>query len=284
MMTLLGEASNLKKLYLFLSLFGLCFLGACQQEKPAQPASKEPTQEKATTPEKEKMTAQYMIDPETYLVRPIGDANPKVVLLTFDDVPRPLPESNAPKIAEALAAEDVHAMFFVNGMYLDEERGQKIVRDLAKAGHMIGNHTEGHADVTNLTEEELRWQIETTDDKIKEAGGGETRFFRPPFGSSSEVMYQLMDEKKMQPMNWTYGYDWEAEYEDPEALADIMVNTPYLQPGANLLMHDTQWTAQALPAIIAGLKAKGYTIVNPWEIANVDELAAWQEKNQAAAQ
>ena len=274
----------MKKLYLFLSLLSLCLLGACQQEKPAQPAAKEPAEETTTPEEEEKTRAKYVIDPETYQVRPIGDADPKVVLLTFDDVPRPLPESNAPEIADALAAEGVQAMFFVNGMYLDEERGQKIVHDLAKAGHMIGNHTEGHADVTDLTEDELRWQIETTDDKIRAAGGGETRFFRPPFGSSSEVMYQLMDEKKMQAMNWTYGYDWEAEYEDPAALADIMVNTPYLQPGANLLMHDTQWTAKALPAIISGLKAKGYRIVNPWEIANVDELAAWQEKNQAAAQ
>jgi peptidoglycan/xylan/chitin deacetylase (PgdA/CDA1 family) len=67
-------------------------------------------------------------------------------------------------------------------------------------------------------------------------------------------------------MNWSYGYDWEKEYQTPEALADIMVNTPYLKNGANLLMHDRQWTSQALEGIVKGIQEKGFTIVDPEEI------------------
>nr|WP_316046622.1 hypothetical protein [Planococcus glaciei] len=70
-------------------------------------------------------------------------------------------------------------------------------------------------------------------------------------------------------MNWTYGYDWEKQYMDAAALTDIMVNTEFLRNGANLLMHDREWTAQALPGIIEGLRAKGYSFVEPDEIEGV---------------
>src|SRR5690625_7105152 len=61
-------------------------------------------------------------------------------------------------------------------------------------------------------------------------------------------------------MNWTYGYDWEAEYMSEEAIADIMINTELLNPGANLLMHDREWTKDALADIVQGLRDKGYDL------------------------
>ncbi|SIC65311.1 Uncharacterised protein [Mycobacteroides abscessus subsp. abscessus] len=64
-------------------------------------------------------------------------------------------------------------------------------------------------------------------------------------------------------MNWTYGYDWEKDYQNKEALTDIMVNSPYLTDGANLLMHDRDWTNAALEGIVKGLQAKGYEIADP---------------------
>ena len=53
---------------------------------------------------------------------------------------------------------------------------------------------------------------------------------------------------------------------DKDALADIMVNTPYLSDGANLLMHDRQWTSEAMGTIVDSLIEKGYLIINPSEI------------------
>ena len=64
-------------------------------------------------------------------------------------------------------------------------------------------------------------------------------------------------------MNWTYGYDWEKEYLTKDALVDIMVNTPLLKNGANLLMHDRAWTNEALHDIVQGLQSKGFDMVDP---------------------
>ena len=76
----------------------------------------------------------------------------------------------------------------------------------------------------------------------------------------------LVEAEGMLLMHWSYGYDWEKQYSEAEALADIMVNTEFLRNGANLLMHDRAWTAQALPAIIEGLKNKGYGFIDPADI------------------
>lgn len=78
----------------------------------------------------------------------------------------------------------------------------------------------------------------------------------------------------MKLMNWTYGYDWESEYQDATALADIMVNTEYLNHGANLLMHDRAWTRDASAQIVEGLRDKGYALVDPETIASSEKEAA----------
>ena len=72
-------------------------------------------------------------------------------------------------------------------------------------------------------------------------------------------------------MNWSYGYDWEKQYMEAAALADIMVNTELLRDGANLLMHDREWTADALKDIVEGLRAKGYELIDPATIKGVEE-------------
>ena len=72
-------------------------------------------------------------------------------------------------------------------------------------------------------------------------------------------------------MNWSYGYDWEKKYMEATALTDIMVNTELLRDGSNLLMHDRQWTADALKGIVEGLRAKGYELIDPATIKGVVE-------------
>ena len=56
-----------------------------------------------------------------------------------------------------------------------------------------------------------------------------------------------------------------------DALADIMVNTEHLSDGANLLMHDREWTADALKDIVEGLRAKGYDLIDPATIQGVEK-------------
>src|SRR5699024_11257747 len=102
--------------------------------------------------------------------------------------------------------------------------------------------THSHPNLQSISEEEQRHEIVHANDLIEEVIGERPRFFRAPFGANTDYTKQVAAEEGMVLTNWSYGYDWEAEYQDPAALADIMVNTEFLSDGSNLLMHDRAWT------------------------------------------
>lgn len=137
-------------------------------------------------------------------------------------------------------------------------------------GFEIGNHSQTHASLPDISQEEQYDEIVKTSDLVEEATGERPRFFRAPFGSNTDYSTELAHEQGMELMNWTYGYDWNAEYQDAEALTDIMLNTELLVPGSNLLMHDREWTMEATPNIVKGLREKDYEIIDPALIKSVD--------------
>ncbi|MBP3952184.1 polysaccharide deacetylase family protein [Bacillus suaedae] len=212
-------------------------------------------------PVSEEMVERYQINEATWEVEPLENGNEKVVLLTIDDAPK----EYAVEMAETLKRLNVGAIFFVNGHFLNEE-GKQSLKKIHDMGFEIGNHTMSHPNMTQLTEEEQRAEIIELNEIIYDVIGELPRFYRAPFGANTEFTNNLMNELNMTKMNWTYGYDWEADYMNADSLADIMVNTPLLKNGANLLMHDREWTAAALENIVTGLQEKGYEIVNPTAI------------------
>lgn len=224
--------------------------------------------------------ANYYIDPEISSVLPANeDANPNVVLATVDDVPRKLPETPTSSVEEAQAMADrgIYGIFFVNGMYLqgeDGEEGRQALKEIADMGHVIGNHTLTHYSLDQVPDEEtLRHEIIGNQDIIEEVIGYRPQFFRPPHGIEIPELEGILEEENMVSMNWSYGFDWDENYSNPAMLADVMVNTEFLSPGANLLMHDLTWTNQAMPAILDGIQAKGYEFVDARDIATRDEMA-----------
>lgn len=224
--------------------------------------------------------ANYYIDPEISSVLPANeDANPNVVLATVDDVPRKLPETPTSSVEEAQAMADrgIYGIFFVNGMYLqgeDGEEGRQALKEIADMGHVIGNHTLTHYSLDQVPDEEtLRHEIIGNQDIIEEVIGYRPQFFRPPHGIEIPELEGILEEENMVSMNWSYGFDWDENYSNPAMLADVMVNTEFLSPGANLLMHDLTWTNEAMPAILDGIQAKGYEFVDARDIATRDEMA-----------
>ncbi|MFV8805340.1 polysaccharide deacetylase family protein [Aerococcus urinaeequi] len=237
-------------------------------------------QDEDTNEDTDKQVANYYIDPETSSVLPANeDANPNVVLATVDDVPRKLPETPTSSVEEAQAMADrgIYGIFFVNGMYLqgeDGEEGRQALKEIADMGHVIGNHTLTHYSLDQVPDEEtLRHEIIGNQDIIEEVIGYRPQFFRPPHGIETPELEGILEEENMVAMNWSYGFDWDENYSDPATLADVMVNTEFLSPGANLLMHDLTWTNEAMPAILDGIHAKGYEFVDARDIATRDEMA-----------
>lgn len=276
-----------------LSIFVLSsfFLGACQtnmqeeteennedlmenvnEEDSSEELIEDDTEEQTEDSNEEEETEYlYEINPDIFSVVPIDseeETDEKLALLTFDDAPY----GNSLKIAEVLENEGLSAIFFVNGMYMEDEEGFNVIKDLHQRGFEIGNHTHTHLNLSEQSEDTQKEEILKTNKIIEEATGENPRFFRAPHGVMTDYTKGLLEELEMTWMNWSFGYDWESEYQDAAALTDITLNSPYLSDGANILMHDREWTAKAVPEIIKGLDNLGYTMVDPKLIVNKNEL------------
>ncbi|CAM3757086.1 polysaccharide deacetylase family protein [Mesobacillus thioparans] len=208
--------------------------------------------------EVEQSTPKYRMKTD-FSIENIENPDEKIVLLTIDDAP----DKNALEMAKTLKELGVKAIFFVNGHFLDTPEEGEVLKEIHQMGFMIGNHTYNHKSLKDLSEEQQRKEIVDLNDRVEELIGERPQFFRAPFGMNTDYSKKLAADEKMLVMNWTYGYDWEKDYQSKEALTDIMVNSPYLRNGGNLLMHDRKWTSEALGDIVKGLQDKGYTIVDP---------------------
>lgn len=197
---------------------------------------------------------------DTWSIVPIDDdANEEVVLVTIDDAP----DEHALEMAKTLKELDVNAIFFVNGHFLETDEEKADLKEIHDMGFLIGNHTYSHPFLPDLSEQEQKEEIIKVNDMVEETLGERPKFFRAPNGANTDYSKQIVEEEDMVLMNWSYGYDWEPEYQSKEAITDIMLNTEYLGDGANLLMHDREWTAAALHDIVTGIQDKGYEMVDP---------------------
>ncbi|WHT46905.1 polysaccharide deacetylase family protein [Sporosarcina thermotolerans] len=217
--------------------------------------------------EKSIRAPQYVMNPNTYSIEPFGEADPKVVLLTIDDAP----DKRALDMAKTLKELGVPAIFFVNGHFIATDEKKTILKEIHDMGFIIGNHTKTHANLKKISEDEQREEIISVNDIVEEVTGERPKFFRAPFGVNTDFSRALAKEEGMLLMNWSYGYDYEKEYMTKEKIADIMVNTELLRNGSNLLMHDREWTADALEEIVNGLREKGYNFVDPNLIKGIEE-------------
>ena len=209
----------------------------------------------------------YQLNPTTYSIEPINDANEKVVLLTIDDAP----DGRALDMAKTLKTLNAPAIFFVNGHFITSDEKKSVLKEIHDLGFMIGNHTKTHANLKELSEEQQKEEILSVNQLVEEVTGERPVFFRAPFGINTDFSRELAKREGMLLMNWTFGYDWEKKYMEKNAIADIMVNTELLRNGANLLMHDRAWTADALEEIVLGLREKGYDFVDPTSIKTIVE-------------
>lgn len=238
------------------------------EKEAAEKAEKEQAEkEKAEAEAKaEAEKPKYKLNPAFWGFEPLEGAGAEAVLVTIDDAP----DKHSLEMAETLKEKDVPAIFFVNGHFLDTDEEKETLKKIYDMGFSIGNHTETHANLQEISEEQQREEILALSKTVEEVTGEKPEFFRAPQGLNTDFSRELVEKEGMLLMNWTYGYDWNQEYMDASALTEIMVNTEFLTNGANLLMHDREWTAEALSDIIDGLNEKGYSFIDPAEIEGVE--------------
>ncbi|WP_257350614.1 polysaccharide deacetylase family protein [Pseudalkalibacillus decolorationis] len=233
-----------------------------EQEDSVEEESSTAIKDEGEKPEAKEPEVTYTINPANWTLQTDSKNHKQGVLLTIDDAP----DTYGLEMAKTLKKLDVPAIFFVNGHFIETEEEKKVLKAIHRLGFEIGNHTMTHANLSNLSVEEQKQEILTLNEKIESITGEKSIFFRAPFGVNTVFSKQLTKEQNMMFMNWTYGYDWEAEYQNSNTLADIMVNTELLTDGAILLAHDREWTNEALTSIVKGLQDKGYQFIDPDQI------------------
>ncbi len=192
-----------------------------------------------------------------------GSREQPVVALTFDDGPNP-PYTG--RILDVLDRYRVPATFFCVGLHALAHH-EELAR-MAAAGHQIANHTWSHPFLPDLSHGELRAQLERTDEAIGEVVGGEgPRMFRPPYGSRTPEVLSWLTEHKATIALWDVEpFDWALP--GPQEITRLVLEQT--RPGSVILLHDgggdRSQTAEALPAVIEGLLARGYGF------ARLDEL------------
>lgn len=180
----------------------------------------------------------------------------KKIALTFDDGPHPY---YTEQLLKGLKERDAKATFFITGQNV--EAYPEIVLEIYKDGHLIGNHTYHHTQLTSGNVESFKSEIIKTNEAIKEVTGEDTIYVRPPYGSWNK---EFEKELNMFPVLWTIDpLDW--------CSSDVscIVNTVCAKAGENdiILMHDQyKTTVTAALEIVDRLKAEGY------EFVTVDEL------------
>lgn len=188
-----------------------------------------------------------------------GNAKRHSVALTFDDGPSP----DTPAILEVLKRENVRAAFFLIGEKVEEF--PDIVREIAAAGHDIGNHSYSHPIFLFCTPKRTLREMQRTQEIIKETVGFAPSLARPPCGVRTPAYFDAAEKLSLQTVMWSdTGFDWKNF--SGEQIAEKVLET--VQSNSIILLHDGDSeqksdrtaTAEALPIILRGLREKGLRV------------------------
>ncbi len=184
----------------------------------------------------------------------------KCVAITFDDGPGLYTD----RLLQALDDAGARVTFFVLG---DVSAARPAaLKKIAAAGHEIATHTWSHRQLTALTDDEVRSQLTRSADLIESLLGTRPTLMRPPYGSVNTRVKTVLGAREWPIILWSL---------DPEDWKDRNADTVYRRvvnatsPGEIVLLHDIhKTTVDAVPRILATLKARGYTFVTVSELYN----------------
>jgi peptidoglycan-N-acetylglucosamine deacetylase len=186
-----------------------------------------------------------------------------VVALTFDDGPSSM---QTPAILTTLDSMGARATFFEEGRHVAGR--EELMRAILDAGDEIGNHSFHHPHDPGLAE------LTSTDEAIRAATGFTPCLFRPPYGLVNAKVEAAALQQRLQTILWTFD---SADDHHPGVLAIVHHTVKTASDGAIILMHDGgrhPQTVEALPLVIAGLRARGFRFVTVTELLGGQMLYA----------
>lgn len=186
-----------------------------------------------------------------------GNADRKVVALTFDDGPD---DVYTPRILKILDDQNVKATFFLVGSRVSDY--SQVVRDLVDHGHQVAGHGWSHGSLRAMARPEVEEELDKTARAIRDVTGLEPLMFRPPYGELSPGAMAAAAGLGCKAVIWSAdSFDWHTRSAD-RVLESALADT---RRGSIILMHSTgvnlDATVTALPDLINTLRAQGYSFV-----------------------
>ncbi|MBQ8134059.1 MAG: delta-lactam-biosynthetic de-N-acetylase [Clostridia bacterium] len=196
----------------------------------------------------------------------VGDTSQKKIYLTFD---AGYENGYTSHILDVLKKHNVKAAFFLVGNFI--ETSPELVKRMVKEGHIVGNHTYTHPDMSKISDkaafEQELGKLETL---YKETTGKEMKkFYRPPQGKYSEENLKMAQSMGYTTVFWSLAYvDWYNDDQPTEQEAfDKLI--PRIHSGAIVLLHSTSKTnSEILDKLLTEWENLGYTF------GSIDELSA----------
>lgn len=188
---------------------------------------------------------------------PVHAQQVKLVALTFDDGPC---REITPAMLDVLERYHVKATFFVVGKWLPGQ--DDMVAQEVAAGHQVASHTFDHVRLTDLTDDQVRHEVDAMNAALSQLVEGQTQFMvRPPMGACDQRVLSLLT---VPAIHWTVDPAAGRQIPGDQMARQIIDET---KDGDIILMHDTtQYNLDAIPAVIEGLHAKGFEFVTVNEL------------------
>ena len=194
----------------------------------------------------------------------IGDTTKRVLYLTFD---AGYENGCTEKILDTLQKHNVKAAFFLVGNYM--EKNADLVRRMVDEGHIVGNHTMHHPDMSKLSDKDaFAKELQDLETLFKDITGKDLpKYYRPPQGIYSQENLQMAKDMGYKTVFWSLAYvDWknDAQPTREEAFSKLL---PRVHNGAVVLLHSTSATnAAILDDLLTKWEDMGYTFASLKEL------------------
>jgi peptidoglycan-N-acetylglucosamine deacetylase len=166
----------------------------------------------------------------------VAGKDPDEIALTYDDGPNP---AATERLLEVLARHEVRATFFLIGGFVRQR--PDLVRAIATAGHLIGNHTMTHPWLAWQSAARIREELAGCNAALEDALGTPIRYFRPPHGARRPYVLRTARDLGLTAVQWNVTcYDWSpigAEAILAHATRGITRNRQKSR-ASNVLLHD----------------------------------------------
>lgn len=185
----------------------------------------------------------------------IGDTKKKNIYLTFDNG---YENGYTAKILDILKEKKVPAIFFITGHYLKDQ--PDLVKRMVNEGHLVGNHSWHHPDLTRVDDQRLKEELNKVNDEFQKlTGAPPMTYLRAPRGIFSERTLALSEELGYHNVFWSLAFkDWLVDQQKGWKYAYDHI-TSQIHPGAILLLHTvSKDNAEALGQVIDDLRKQGY--------------------------